>query len=89
MVLELELHITPICSERENNQDLTLASCNSGCPMTIRISQKVLKKEKHVLEQSRLYCCYINISAEFKDKHTLEQDELFYCVITSSGLKES
>ena len=38
---------------------------------------------------SKIHCCYIIISAEFKEKHTLKQDELFCCVIISSGLKES
>ena len=26
---------------------------------------------------SKIHCCYIIISTEFKEKHTLEQDELF------------
>ena len=38
---------------------------------------------------SKINCCYIIISTEFKEEHTLNQDELFCCVIISSGLKES
>ena len=35
------------------------------------------------MSSSRMHCCSIIISTEFKEKHTLEQDELFCCVITS------
>ena len=41
------------------------------------------------LSSSKILCCYIIISTEFKEKCTLEQDELFPCVIISSGLKEN
>ena len=40
------------------------------------------------MSSSRICCCYIIISTEFKEKHILEQDELFHFAIISSGLKE-
>ena len=45
---------------------------------------------KRNMSLSKIYCCYIIISAEFKEKHSFEQDAfLCGCVIISSGLKES
>ena len=41
------------------------------------------------VSSSRIHCCYIITSTEFKGKHTLGNNELFCCVINSSAHNEN
>ena len=53
-----------------------------------RIIRRFLLRMRN-MSLSKIHCCYIIISTEFKEKHSLEQHELFCFIIISSGLKEN